>query len=154
MRRVAFTVHGKPQPWRRARTGQGRFFKDRATESYQGEIKHACAMAMLAADDGLGEALLTGPLELVVTAIFPKPTSLSRKRAALLRWHAKTPDYDNVAKGVSDALNGLAYADDRQIARALVNKRYSDDGSARLEIEITQLEEDQTMPTPIKKGGR
>jgi Holliday junction resolvase RusA-like endonuclease len=35
------------------------------------------------------------------------------------------PDLDNVAKGVLDAMNGVAYADDTQVVRLLVQKQYS-----------------------------
>ena len=35
------------------------------------------------------------------------------------------PDLDNVAKGVLDALNGVAYVDDTQVVRLLVQKQYS-----------------------------
>ena len=37
----------------------------------------------------------------------------------------KTPDGDNILKIVCDALNGLAWKDDTQVAEMTVRKRYS-----------------------------
>ena len=37
----------------------------------------------------------------------------------------KTPDYDNIGKIISDALNGVAYRDDAQIVEANISKYYS-----------------------------
>jgi Holliday junction resolvase RusA-like endonuclease len=36
------------------------------------------------------------------------------------------PDFDNIAKLVSDALNGIAYKDDSQICYGVVQKRWAD----------------------------
>jgi len=44
------------------------------------------------------------------------------------------PDWDNLGKIASDALEGLAYKRDGQIATGIVHKRYSN--QPRLEIEI------------------
>ena len=38
--------------------------------------------------------------------------------------HTKKIDCDNLAKTVLDALNGIAYDDDKQICRLYVEKRY------------------------------
>jgi Holliday junction resolvase RusA-like endonuclease len=35
------------------------------------------------------------------------------------------PDLDNVAKAILDACNGIAYVDDKQVARLTVSKAYS-----------------------------
>lgn len=37
----------------------------------------------------------------------------------------KKPDCDNIAKIICDALNGVAYKDDKQIVQLLVSKVYS-----------------------------
>ncbi len=49
----------------------------------------------------------------------------------------KRPDWDNIGKIVSDALNELAYHDDSYIVDARVRKWYSD--TPRVEVEITEL---------------
>ena len=37
----------------------------------------------------------------------------------------KKPDWDNVAKAITDSLNGIVYVDDAQIVSVYVSKRYS-----------------------------
>lgn len=38
----------------------------------------------------------------------------------------KTPDADNIAKAILDALNGVAYDDDKQVVNLVVMKRWAD----------------------------
>lgn len=47
------------------------------------------------------------------------------------------PDIDNYVKAILDALNGLAFKDDSQIAVLYARKLYSDE--PRTEIEITEV---------------
>lgn len=47
----------------------------------------------------------------------------------------KKPDSDNIAKVVADALNGIAYDDDAQIADLTVIKRYTEDPCVKVTIE-------------------
>lgn len=48
----------------------------------------------------------------------------------------KKPDIDNIVKTI-DALNGLAFEDDKQIVSVVAEKYY--DYEPRLEIEINQI---------------
>lgn len=69
------------------------------------------------------------PLEVDITAFFAIPKSASKKKAADMSagriLPTKKPDADNIAKVVCDALNGVAYHDDSQIARLTVKKVYT-----------------------------
>jgi Holliday junction resolvase RusA-like endonuclease len=80
-----------------------------------------------------------GALKLTVEAFFTIPKSASKKnREKMLQGEIrpiKRPDWDNVGKIVSDALNELAYKDDSYIVSANVEKWYSD--NPRVEVEIT-----------------
>lgn len=49
------------------------------------------------------------------------------------------PDLDNVAKVILDALNGIAYHDDSQVSRLLIEKRYAEE--PRVEVMIEYVEE-------------
>ena len=40
----------------------------------------------------------------------------------------KKPDADNILKIIADALNGIAYADDKQVVTAEVQKLYAENG--------------------------
>ena len=87
-----------------------------------------------------GKKLLTGAISLTVTAFFPMPkyfTKAIREKALsgeLL--HQKKPDWDNVGKIISDALNGVVYADDATVSRASVSKRYSDFPRVEVSVEL------------------
>ena len=60
------------------------------------------------------------PVRLVVKAWRPLPES--RPKRVLVEDDVCTPDWDNIGKLVSDALNGIAYHDDCQIVDARVIK--------------------------------
>ena len=87
-----------------------------------------------------GVTLIEGPVSLDLTAMCAIPTSWSkRKRAEALAgaaWAVRKPDIDNVAKLVGDALNGIAWADDAQIARITGERRWACDGQERLVVII------------------
>jgi len=86
---------------------------------------------------------IAGPVKLSFRAFFPIPQKTpKKKRAAMLAGdvpHTKAPDASNILKAIEDALNTVAYLDDRQISDYGEScKRYSD--RPRLEIEIEELE--------------
>ena len=67
---------------------------------------------------------LTGPLAITVT--FNLPTNHAK------RWglpHVFRPDVDNLQKGVFDALHGICWKDDCQIATLMCEKRWAEQGS-------------------------
>ncbi len=131
-----FTVPGIPVGKGRARfvRATGRAYTPAKTVSYEGQVAQYAQIAMA------GRAPLLGPVRLCIEAVFPKPVSWSKKRAAATLWHTSKPDGDNLAKATSDAMNGIVYRDDAQIARTEVTKIYSTDGSARLRVTIEPLE--------------
>lgn len=84
---------------------------------------------------------LTGPLVVTIGAFFQRPKSHYRtgKNAALLKDTAPGPeqcevakDVDNIAKFVLDALNGVAWVDDRQICALHVSKEWTQTGPATI----------------------
>lgn len=135
---IRFSVPGEPVGKARPRfTKNGHAYTPDKTRSYEAIVK-LCAMKAMK-----GKKLLTGAISLSVTAFFPIPkyfTKAIREKALLgeLR-HQKKPDWDNVGKVVSDALNGVVYADDAKVSHATVDKRYSD--FPRVEVLVECLEE-------------
>ena len=125
---IAGEPRGKGRP-RFARSGHT--YTPAATRAYELAIRFPAQQQMD------GRLPLDGALELVVTATFPVPTSWSRrKREAAIAGtlpHVTKPDVDNLLK-VVDALNQITFADDKQIVRAVVVKRYGDRPCLRLEI--------------------
>jgi len=78
------------------------------------------------------------PLTATITAYFPIPKSVSKRKREIMQGglvpHTKKPDADNIAKAVLDALNGIAFYDDSQVASLRVAKYYSEE--PRVEIEL------------------
>jgi hypothetical protein len=48
----------------------------------------------------------------------------------------KRPDFDNLAKTAADALQGVAFRNDSQIADAVIRKRYSSTPRMRIQIQV------------------
>jgi Holliday junction resolvase RusA-like endonuclease len=62
--------------------------------------------------------LIQGPVTLQVIAVLRRPKGCKD------RFPTKKPDWDNLGKLVSDALNSVAYKDDAQVVDAFICKRY------------------------------
>ena len=123
---MQFIVKGRPQGKKRPRFSRvsHTVYTPRETTNYETQI----AMAFKA---GGGRCIPAGQCVAVsVTAFFPVPQSYSRgKRKACIDGAIlpdKKPDIDNVLKVVLDALNGLAYDDDKQVIEAICRKYYTD----------------------------
>lgn len=124
---ASFVVPGIPvaQPRQRHRilTAGGRSFAQNytPTRSPVNEFKAAVRMAWSGAYSG---APLEGPLGMLLVFVMPRPKAMQWKKRPMPRdWYAVSKnDWDNLGKSVSDALLGLAYADDGQIAMAQVNR--------------------------------
>jgi len=113
---ISFTVPGDPVPWERARLGAGGHVTAPRTRKWQDKIKHHA-----------------------LNAIHPKDRRQEGPVSIRMRFWRETRracDWDNLAKSVCDALNGIAYEDDSQIDIALVT-RGVDPHFPRVEIEIT-----------------
>jgi len=78
-------------------------------------------------------------LSMTVNAYYSIPKSASKaKRTAMENGKTlptKKPDVDNVLKVIADSLNQIAYRDDAQIVRAIINKRYALTPCVCVEIE-------------------
>jgi crossover junction endodeoxyribonuclease RusA len=112
-----FTIPGNPVPKGRPRAGKGgRVYTPQATRDAESWVKLHAKRA--------GLPCLGGPVKL----------SLSFYRA-----NAVPCDVDNLAKLASDALNGLAFEDDKQIVW-LVAVKAIDRKNPRTEIEIEEVE--------------
>lgn len=67
---------------------------------------------------------LQGPLSVELVFVMPRPSSLFWKTRPMPRqWHTVKPDADNLIKSVLDALKGLCWRDDAQVARMVIAKQ-------------------------------
>lgn len=119
---ISFSIPGEPVAKGRPRFANGHAYTPAKTRIYEETVRLHAIHAMR------GKKMLTGAISLRVTAYFPTPKSFTRAKTeqaisgSLL--HTKKPDWDNIGKIVSDALNGVVYPDDAVIADATVSKRY------------------------------
>lgn len=84
---------------------------------------------------------LTGPVQIFVRIVqkMPGPATWRREQKKG-HWSIKKPDASNVLKIVEDALTGIAYVDDRQIAYAMVTKRVGSQGeSPYVEVSVKPM---------------
>ena len=86
---------------------------------------------------------LEGYISMSVKAYYPIPKSTSKKKKAQMLQGIvlpdKKPDVDNVLKGICDALNTIAYDDDKQIIHMDIEKYYSTE--PRTEVTLKERED-------------
>lgn len=74
------------------------------------------------------EKQIQGAFGVFIKAYLPIPASMSKanRQAAIAGkiMPTKKPDADNLAKAVMDALNGVAYSDDKNCVSMIVTKQY------------------------------
>lgn len=119
-----FVVDEIPRPWQRARlAAAGHHFTDAETRAWKKSVATLGKVAMR------GRELFVVPVELLVVFLLPVPASWPdwKRKLALEGKLAPTtkPDWDNLGKGVSDALNGIAWTDDAQVVDCFTRKRYA-----------------------------
>jgi Holliday junction resolvase RusA-like endonuclease len=134
---IFIRLAGAPIPKGRprfSRNGQ-HVYKDARTADYEEALGWAAKIAMGS------QAPFSGAVEVVINAFFEPPKSWSAKKRALAVngeiEHTSKPDYDNVSKEVTDAMNKIVYKDDSQIVKATVVKMYAEE--PRVEIEVYPL---------------
>lgn len=104
----------------------GRTYTDEKTRTAEQRIQGEWIAA--------GRPFLEGALDLTLTVYVTRPGSHYRVGGQLSKegvrcWYPlRTPDLDNALKLVQDALNGLAFKDDKQIVRAALERRWAEFG--------------------------
>jgi Holliday junction resolvase RusA-like endonuclease len=131
---IKLTIPGEPMGKQRPKFGNGRTYTPQKTVNYETLVKELYII-------GNYGKQLEGQLQMLVRAYFQIPKSATKGKLLDMKHNivrpTSRPDWDNVGKIISDALNGLAYKDDSQIVSATVEKWYSD--SPRVEVEICNV---------------
>ena len=94
------------------------------------------AVVALVASEHIKEPL-AGPVSVTVTFFMPRPKSHFGKRGLKLNaptYHTVRPDSTKLWRAAEDALKGIAWFDDAQVVRQLIEKRYGDTPGAAVEI--------------------
>lgn len=89
----------------------------------------AAVVAGAALDAMAGRPPCDGPVHVRAVFYMPRPKAHSTKkglRPNAPTWVASKPDSDKLARCALDALTGVVFADDAQIAELVVQKRYAD----------------------------
>ena len=131
---IAFTVLGDPVPQPRPRVttrgGHGHAYTP-ASHAIHGYRQSVALAAKAAGCEPHDQAV-----SVVIDFVFARPKSHLRSSGepkpsapSLPR-----PDVDNAAKAVLDSLNGIAWADDSQVSRLLVEKSYGKEGRTTVRI--------------------
>ncbi|MBO5967122.1 MAG: RusA family crossover junction endodeoxyribonuclease [Clostridia bacterium] len=136
MSRAAFFVEGAPVGKGRPRFSSGgayvRTYTPKKTADYEKHVR----MRYIAM---CNSTQLNGPLRAEITCVFKIPKSTTKaNRERMLRGEilpTVKPDADNIAKTILDALNGLAYEDDKQITALKVNKVYGEEPCVNVILE-------------------
>lgn len=135
---IEFIVNGNPVGKQRARTVRNKYtgkvhsFTPEKTQNYEDLIRWSFKEAG-------GEYFGESAVRIDITAYFPIPQSFSKKKRqqaliGVLK-PTKKPDCDNIIKVVLDALNGVAYQDDKQVTGVSCLKFYSDEGYITIQIQ-------------------
>ncbi|HCT63885.1 MAG TPA: RusA family crossover junction endodeoxyribonuclease [Lachnospiraceae bacterium] len=127
---IEFTIPGEPTGKARPVVTKTGAFTPKKTVLYENLVKTVYS----------GE-ILDGFLEANIKAYYAIPKSKPKNKKELMKQGVirpdKKPDCDNVAKIILDALNGIAYADDKQVVRLTVEKWYSD--KPRVEVVLSSV---------------
>jgi Holliday junction resolvase RusA-like endonuclease len=127
MTRIEITIHGEPAPQgskTRLRSG-GMREANPNTAPWRSTVTAAANKTMA------GRPPLVGPLELRATFAFVRPASHYRsgRHAGELKpsapaYRSSRPDLDKLVRAIGDALTGVVYRDDAQIAIVRAEKHY------------------------------
>jgi len=156
MQSVRFTVHGIPRPagskkaFYNAKLGRSMVVDaNDNSRPWKALVSDAAIQAMTDANGYLPP--LTGPLLVEITFWMPRPKSHfgTGKRAEVLkpsapRFHTSAPDALKLARGVEDAMQGICYLNDSQIAVEILQKPYG--SPARCEVRVVQIEQATVDP--------
>lgn len=95
------------------------------------------ATVRMAASRAVGARILYGPVSLSAVFVLPRPARLMWKTKPMPRvWHTSKPDMDNLFKSLKDALKGLLWRDDSQVARYFDSEKVIAAGDEQPHVEV------------------
>lgn len=125
---IYFKVDGKPKPKQSFRYSRFGSYTSKDVKDY---ARHIQASFYKEYPNWLPSKFNEKPLEVEIDVFMQVPKTASKKRQQAMLVHdirpLKRPDIDNISKNILDALNGVVYADDKQIVSLQVSKFYAPD---------------------------
>jgi Holliday junction resolvase RusA-like endonuclease len=126
---IKFTINARPQPKERHRTTKrGHHYTPQRTVNF--ELLVRCEFR---AQHPFHE-ILTGPVGMSIDIQYKRPKTVKKGY-----WHTSPGDASNIVKAIEDALNKVAWVDDRQVADVYAKKHWGDCDS--IVVSIWPLEE-------------
>ena len=129
-------IEGKIKGKARPRVYNGHAFTPKDTVNYENWVK-LCYQQQ-------GGKLLQGSIRANIIAYYKIPKSYSKKRVQAIRegkeYPQKKPDIDNCIKVILDALNGIAYEDDKQVVQVIAVKKWTED-IGRVEFSLEEIKQ-------------
>lgn len=112
----------QPRPHEGVIKNTGRIFryvpKEHPVHQYRDRIRKAATEAHAGPP-------LVGPISIDIVAVFPRTKAMIWKNKPMPReWKSTKPDVDNLEKSIWDALKGVWWKDDAQIADSRCRKLY------------------------------
>lgn len=129
---IRFTVPGPLGSKGRPRFGRGRTYTDAKTKAAE---KVIASYAMVARGS---RPLMRRAVDLVIAQWVQYPPSWSKREREERRFVTSRPDADNAIKLVCDALNGVLWVDDAQVACIYLCRAYTD-GPSETVITVEEL---------------
>lgn len=127
---IKFTIPGEPTGKARPRVTKWGVHNTEKTVLYENLVKTLCPTTKL-----------NGYIQAEILCFYGIPKSFGiKKREDALSYKIrpdKKPDLDNIMKILLDALNGIAYEDDKQIVQAEIGKFYS--YTPRVEVFLKEI---------------
>lgn len=136
--KINFSIPGKVQAKQRPRFNGKFAYTPKETVAYENWVK-TCYL-----EKYRGQKTLEKPLKVKIIAYYDIPKSTNKKKRQQMLdneiFPTVKPDTDNIAKSVLDSLNGIAYVDDKQVVKLIVEKYYATTPNVTVMIEEVQNE--------------
>lgn len=131
-----FTVYakavGKARPRVTTRGGYAHAYTPAKTREFENLVSWSAKRAMCQRPQVAPGCSLF--VQITVSLIPPLSWSKKRRGEAFGAFCSKKPDTDNVAKAILDAMNGIVYEDDAQVAGLVVQKFYAEKDEINIKI--------------------
>jgi Holliday junction resolvase RusA-like endonuclease len=142
---VTFTVPGRlkgkarPKVYFRDKSGRPLPFPRAVTpaDTVKAELSLAQIASQAMSQAGLRPML--GAVSLTVSMRMMPAPSWTKKKLAAAHYVTGKPDFDNVLKLIGDALNGVVWKDDSQIAQIAMVRYYRRDEEEQTTITATEI---------------
>lgn len=141
MTEIKLSIPGQPVGKERPRFGKNnQIYTPQQTKDYENRVK-TYALCINPELNALSSTAFSGGVAVFIKAFYPVPKSATKKERELITSGKRPlvkPDLDNIGKIILDALNGVAYLDDKQVICLSIEKLYDD--HPRVHLTLVYLE--------------